>query len=388
MVFAGGHRCFSRMTTIFRTAQLARHTMPKNEQLPHPSDAPPLSISPGLLPLNAYRLIIDARTPGEFDEDHIPGAINLPVVDQPQFAEVGTLHRTDTHAAYSVGVRYSLVNIARSLPLITDTIHPSEPILVYCFRGGKRSALWADNLRIVGHNVHVLKGGWKAYRRWINQQLTELPQRFTYKVLFGSTGCGKTRLLSALQRAGAQVLDLEALAVHRGSLIGAVPGQAQPPQKVFDSNLVATMLRFDPAKPVWLESESRKIGQVQIPVSLYDQMRSPTSSIYSLSMPMEQRVLLWKEDYSNHADDPVAMVNRLLPVRPLVGGDEYAAWQALAQDRNIDSLFTRVMEKHYDPAYARSLSGHYREHLETMVTFELPSCSQLDIDAVALRLLA
>lgn len=362
--------------------------MPNPEQLPKPIGAPPVAISPDLLPLNAYRVIIDARTPGEFDEDHIPGAINLPVVDQPQFAEVGTLHRTDTHAAYSIGVRYSLVNIARNLPLITDTIPPSEPILVYCFRGGKRSALWADNLRTVGHNVHVLKGGWKAYRRWINQQLVDLPQRFKYNVLFGPTGCGKTRLLSALSRAGAQVLDLEALAIHRGSLIGAVPGQPQPPQKVFDSNFVATMLRFDPAKPVWLESESRKIGQVQIPVSLYDQMRSPTSAIYSLTMPMQQRVLLWKEDYAHHAADPVSMVAKLLPVRPLVGGEEYATWQELAQQLRVDELFARVMEHHYDPAYGRSLTSHYRDHLDAMIPVQLPSCSQADLDAVAATLLS
>lgn len=355
-------------------------------QLPPPRQAPPAALYPDLLPFDQYRLIIDARTPGEYAEDHIPGAVNLPVVEQPEFAEVGTLHRTDPHAAYAIGVRYSLLNIARNLHRVTTDIRPSEPILVYCFRGGKRSALWADNLRIVGHNVHVIKGGWKAYRRWVNEQLVTLPKQFTYRVLYGSTGCGKTRLLSALQRTGAQVLDLEEMAIHRGSLIGAVPGHKQPPQKVFDSQLVARMLRFDRAMPVWLESESRKIGQIQIPVALHDEMSSPSSMVFNVSMPMEQRVRLWNEDYAHHAADPVAMVQRLLPVRPLVGGEEYSAWMQLAQQLRVDELFERVMRKHYDPAYARSLTSHFHHHLNDMQVLDLESCTPEHLDQVAMRL--
>ena len=356
--------------------------------LPHPAGAPGATLAPELLSLDSYRVIIDARTPGEYAEDHIPGAVNLPVVYEEEFAQVGTMHRTDTHGAYSIGVRYSLINIARQLPLITDNVSQTDPILVYCFRGGKRSALWVDNLRTIGFNVHVLKGGWKFYRRWINEQLQTLPSKFTYKVLFGPTGCGKTRLLTSLERAGAQVLDLESLANHRGSLIGSLPGSDQPTQKTFDSLLVARLLSFDPSRPVWIESESRKIGQRQIPMSLYDAMRAPSSAIYSLTMPMPERVLLWKDDYAHHANDPVTMVKMLLPIRPLVGGDEYTMWTELAQARHVDELFARVMEHHYDPAYARSLTSHYLPHLDKMEPVLLPTRSFEHLDAIAASLVA
>lgn len=361
--------------------------LPQHAPLAHPVDAPGASAWEGILPLNQYALIIDARTPGEFAEDHIHGAVNLPVVSQEQYAEVGTLHRSDKHTAYAKGVRYSLLNIADMLPSVFDSVTQDAPVLVYCFRGGKRSALWADTLRTVGFNVHVLPGGWKAYRRWVNEQLETLPTRFQYNVLYGSTGCGKTRLLAALQRQGAQVLDLEAMAVHRGSLIGAVPDQDQPTQKLFDGALLIKLLGFDPSKPVWVESESRKIGRRQIPISLHQAMGSDASRVYEVTMSMAHRVQLWREDYSHHATNPSRMVEMLRPIRALIGGEEFAIWQALAADKRVDELFERVMAQHYDPCYARSLTGHFRAHAQRMATVDLQSCEPTELDRHASALL-
>ena len=154
-----------------------------------------------------YDLIIDARCPREFAEDHIPGAVNFPVVDDEEYAEVGTLHRTDPMGAYKIGVQYSLLNIARHLGESFDAYNRKSRILVYCFRGGKRSRLWFDALEVIGYRVERLKGGWKGYRREVNEQLKSLPAQYRYNVLTGPTGCGKTRLLTALHLAGAQVLD-------------------------------------------------------------------------------------------------------------------------------------------------------------------------------------
>lgn len=304
-----------------------------------------------------YALVIDARSQREYTEDHLPCAVNLPVVDNEEYAEVGTTHRTDTHRAYAIGVSYALRNISRSIEDLVAR-HPKDSrMLVYCFRGGKRSKLWFDALATIGFKVDRLPGGWKAYRAWVRDQLTELPRRFGYHVLCGPTGCGKTRLLSALASVGAQVLDLENLAQHRGSLIGDIPGVAQPSQKWFDSLLVEKLRSFDPAKPVWVESESKKIGAIQLPDVLLETMRA--GRVFNLSAPMPERVALWREDYSHFESDLGALMGRLHFLRPLIGGEEFARWESLAREQRAPELFQRLMEAHYDPAYARSIGKNY-----------------------------
>lgn len=311
----------------------------------------------GMQDLNSYDLIIDARSPHEYDEDHIPGAINLPVVNDEEFAEVGTLHRTDPLAAYQLGARYSLMNVARHIEQHISRYPARSKILVYCFRGGKRSKVWLDVLDTIGYRVEKLKGGWKTYRRWVNEQLAAVPAQYRYIVVSGPTGCGKTRLLGALQQQGAQVLDLEGIAVHRGSIIGAVPGKNQPTQKMFDSLLLRQLMQFDPAQPVWVESESKKIGQVQVPEALLAGMRQGTVIVVDAAMP--QRVQLLREEYAHFEGDPQALIERLAHLRSLVGGEEFAAWQELAGQRAVPALFERLMRNHYDPSYKRSIRRNY-----------------------------
>ena len=306
---------------------------------------------------SAYSLIIDARSPHEYAEDHLPNAVNLPVVDDVQYAEVGTRHRTDMHGAYLIGVEYSLRNIANHIKPLISRYTPKDRFLVYCFRGGKPSRLWADNLRTIGFPVDVLAGGWKRYRAWVRSSLESLPPRFAYRVLCGPTGCGKTRLLHELARQGEQVLDLEGLASHRGSLLGDLPGQPQPTQKYFDTLLLDLMRGFDPRRPVWVEAESKKIGNLQVPLALYEAMHGSPS--IHLSAPMPERVRLWREDYPHFAADPVAMVGKLAPLKPLVGKEELGLWQSLGESGSIDELFERIMTQHYDPCYARSTKAHY-----------------------------
>jgi tRNA 2-selenouridine synthase len=324
---------------------------------------------PGIRPLSDYAVIIDARTPKEFAEDHLPGAVNLPVVTQEEFAEVGTLHRTDPHAAYLLGAQYALRNVACYIAEAIAPRAPSDRILIYCFRGGKRSRAWADPVRNIGYAVDLLPGGWKAYRAWVRQELARLPATLPWRVLSGSTATGKTRLLQALAREGEQVLDLEALAVHRGSLLGEWPAQTQPTQKRFDSALRHALARFDPRRPVWVEDESKRIGRLQLPTALFDAIRS--APVVRVEADLHARVALCRQDYAHFATDPVAMVQRLRPVRPLVGGACWAEWMALAEAGAVDTLFARLMTDHYDPCYARSASAK-RPTMATVVLTQGP----------------
>lgn len=349
----------------------------KVTKLPHPFDLEVQEFS-------SYALIIDARSPREFAEDHVPGATNLPVVYNEEYAEVGTIHRTDTHRAYVIGVGYSLRNIAEGICKVISGYRQNQRMMVYCFRGGKRSKLWADNLRTIGYHVDILPGGWKAYRRWVLCALNTIPRTFSYRVLTGPTGAGKTRLLRALSDAGEQVLDLERLANHRGSLIGGVPGQTQPSQKAFDSALVDTLRHFSQDRPVWIEAESRKIGEILLPSSLLDAMH--VSQTFRINAPMELRVRLWHEDYPHFAEDPQGLMTMLYPLKPLVGKEEIAAWQKLADDREMSALFARLMVNHYDPSYERSTKKNFLRLKEAQVV-HLGSLDPESLQAFARKLI-
>ncbi|SMG61272.1 tRNA 2-selenouridine(34) synthase MnmH [Paraburkholderia susongensis] len=308
--------------------------------------------------LKKFGLIIDARSPREFAEDHLPGAINLPVVFDDEYAEVGTAHRTDPMRAYQIGVAYSLKNIARHLELPYFQTGRRMAILVYCFRGGKRSKLWSDTLETIGYKVERLPRGWKGYRSWVLQTLDELPRQLQLNVLSGPTGCGKTSLLIALRKAGAQVLDLEAIASHRGSIIGAIPGRPQPSQKLFDSLLLAEISRFDLSKAVWIESESKRIGRVQLPTALFDRMHD--GRVFEVETPMSERIAMWHREYPHFERDPVGLVSKLAYLKELIGGTTLQKWTQFAELGEIDELFESIMLDYYDPAYARSTKKNYR----------------------------
>ncbi|TSE30043.1 tRNA 2-selenouridine synthase [Tepidimonas thermarum] len=304
--------------------------------------------------LDAFDARIDARSPAEFAEDHVPGAINCPVLDNDERRIVGTLYKQrGPFEARRLGGVWVARNIARHV----ETLWQGQPAhwrpLVYCWRGGQRSGAFVLWLRQIGWAAAQLQGGYKAYRRWVVEQLDALPPRLGWRVLAGPTGSGKTRLLHALAAAGAQVLDLEGLARHRGSILGAWPdGQPQPSQKAFDTALVDALRRLDPAQPVWVEAESRKIGQVQLPAVLTLALQQAPR--VQLEVPFAARLALVLQDYAWLGRDPQALARRLMALRGLQANDTLARWQDWALAGNLTDLFAELMTHHYDPLYRRA----------------------------------
>lgn len=308
--------------------------------------------------LTRFDEVIDVRSPGEFTEDHAPGAINLPVLDDAERARVGTLYKQmSAFEAKRIGAALVARNIAHHL----DTWFADKPKsyrpLVYCWRGGGRSGAMTHVLQRIGFGAVQLEGGYKAYRRHVVAELARLPATFDYRVVCGPTGSGKSRLLAALADEGAQVLDLEALAAHRGSLLGALPGAPQPSQKGFESAVWSALTRFDPARPVFVESESRRIGSLSVPDDLIAAMRA--SPCVRIEAPPAARVALLIEDYAHFLADPDMLNARLAHLSELRGNQTVAAWQAMARAGAWPELVAALLEQHYDPAYDKSLSHNY-----------------------------
>jgi len=304
--------------------------------------------------IDAFDTLIDARSPAEFALDHLPGAINLPVLGDEQRRLIGTLYKqAGAFEARRLGAVWVARNIARHIEATMQSKPAHWRPLVYCWRGGQRSGSFVLWLRQIGWAAAQLQGGYKAYRQWVVAQLSRLPAHYAWRVIAGPTGSGKTRLLQALAAQGAQVLDLEALAHHRGSILGAWPdGQPQPSQKAFDTALVTALRRFDPARPVWVEAESRKIGAVQLPEALHAALQTAPRVV--LEVPFAARLALVLQDYAWLGRDPQALAQRLAALRGLQPDETLARWQQWARCGRLADLFAELMAQHYDPLYRRS----------------------------------
>ncbi len=300
---------------------------------------------------------IDVRSPAEFAMDHIPGAINAPVLDDIERARVGTLYAASPFAARRLGAAI----VARRIGAMLETLFADQPRdwkpLVYCWRGGQRSRALAHVLNEVGWRAMQLDGGYRSWRRHVVAELTTRPAAFEFVVVCGLTGSGKSRLLAALTSDGAQTLDLEGLARHRGSLLGGWPNAPQPSQKAFESQLYCALERLDPTRPVFVESESRRVGMLQLPDALLAAMRSGRA--ITLRTPLAQRVGLLKEEYAHFIGEATRLDECLQPLVLLHGKATLAHWSALAQEGDWDALVGELLERHYDPAYSRSLRANF-----------------------------
>lgn len=331
--------------------------------------------------LDNFDEIIDARSPSEFEEDHVPGAVNLPVLDDAERARVGTLYTQDSaFAAKKIGAALVSRNIARHLEThFADKPKKYRP-LVYCWRGGSRSGSLTTVLRSIGWNAAQLEGGHKAYRRAVIADLAELPLRFRFVVISGPTGVGKSRFLRVMREVGGQVLDLEELAAHMGSVLGAYPDRPQPSQKFFESLVWQDLRRFDPLRPVYVESESKKIGNLHTPEALLQRMRDAPCLNLTADIPV--RVALLKEEYAHFLADPAALNRQLDCLLHLKGHETIDRWKTLAAEGEWDELVAELLVSHYDPAYTRSLGRNY------VRAAEAPELRLRSVDAAEMHELA
>ena len=315
--------------------------------------------------LDRFDTIIDARSEGEYALDHLPGAINCPVLDDEERVRVGTLYKqVGSFEAKKVGAALVARNIARHLEQQFDSKPREWKPLVYCWRGGNRSGSLAHILAKIGWPVVQLDGGYKAYRAAVSAAL-EAPPALQWRVICGTTGSGKSRLLETLDEIGAQVLDLERLAAHRGSVLGHLPHEPQPTQKMFETRIWDKLRRFDPSRPVFVESESKKVGNLRVPDAVMAGMRA--APCVALTLSRANRVRLLMEDYEHFARDPQALNGQLDHLVQLHGRARIDAWHALANSGAMPELVDQLLVEHYDPAYLRSIDRNFVQYGQAQV---------------------
>lgn len=335
--------------------------------------------------LGEFDQIIDVRSPAEFALDHIPGAINYPVLNDAERIQVGTLYKqVSAFEAKKIGAALIAQNIGRHIET-AFLHHPKEwKPLIYCWRGGNRSGSMALILAKIGWPVVQLDGGYKAFRQHINTELGALIARFTYRVICGTTGSGKSRLLETLHKQGAQVLDLEKLAVHRGSVLGDFASSKQPSQKAFETAIWATLRQFDASKPVFVESESKKVGNCRVPVELIERIRQ--AECINLQLSEELRVALLMQDYAHFIEQPGELIARLQFLTPLHGKQKIQQWQSLIEQNMMVELVHDLINTHYDPSYLRSIGRNFPQLSQTIPT-QLAGIKEADFILLARQLL-
>ncbi len=344
-----------------------------------------ISAADAIARLAEFDTVIDARSESEFAEDRLPGAVNWPSLTDEERHVVGTEYKqVSPFEARKRGAALVARNIARHIEReVMDKPREWQP-LVYCWRGGQRSGALATVLGQIGFSVGVLEGGYREFRRAVIAALAALPLMLDLRVVCGRTGSGKSRLLGALAEAGAQVLDLEGLACHRGSVLGPLPGVPQPSQKAFETQLWLAMSRFDPSRPVYAESESRLIGRLRLPQALLDRLRA--ASCLSVEMPLDARVALLCEDYMHLVNDAELLCERLATLRELRGAAVVERWQALARAGQTQEVVRELLAEHYDPIYTRSMQKNFAQ-LGQATTIALPEGGAAALKAAALKII-
>ena len=317
------------------------------------------SSHPTVADLPAYDEIIDVRTPAEFAEDHSPGAINCPVLDNEQRIQIGTLYKqVSPFEAKKIGAALVSENIARHIrERFLDRPKQWKP-LIYCWRGGNRSGSMTTIFRAIGWPAGQLEGGYKAWRSHVIERLEALPAQFRFTVVCGATGSAKTRILQGIAGLGEQVLDLETLACHKGSVLGILPDQPQPTQKAFETALFKALSDLDPARPVFVEAESRKVGNLHVPERLIERIRQ--GECINIDATLDARVDFLLQDYDYFLNRPALLCQRLEALQSLQSRETLNHWLALVDAGDWPTLVRELLELHYDPLYRRSQNHNYK----------------------------
>lgn len=338
-----------------------------------------------LAQLGEFDAILDARSPAEFADDHVPGATSCPVLSDEERARVGTLYKqVSPFEAKKVGAALVAKNIAAHIEAHFLDKPKSWRPLVYCWRGGQRSGAFTHILREIGWDAHRLEGGYKTWRRQVVDTLATLPQQFSYRVISGPTGSAKSRILEALGRQGAQILHLEDLAAHKGSVLGNLPDAPQPSQRMFETQLLQALEQCDASQPIYVEAESRRIGALQVPDALIFAIRAAPCLRIEACRPARTDFLL--RDYDYFISRPQWLIGQLGFLHGLQSNETLARWTALIESGDFRTLVDELLEKHYDPLYQRSQDKNYRYADATV--FAADDLSADSIEAVARRILA
>ncbi len=303
-----------------------------------------------LLILDDQKIILDVRSPREFAHAHIPGAVSLPLFDDQERAHVGTTYKqVSREMAIKIGLDYfgpKMRMIVESVEELTNSgnLH----VVVHCWRGGMRSAAVAWLLKFYGFQVSVLEGGYKAFRHWVINNLT---QEYSFYLIGGKTGSGKTNILHELAERGESTIDFEGLAVHKGSAFGNIGMPDQPSQEMFE-NIVSLEVyhKSRSHQVIWVEDESQRIGAVNIPGDLYREMSK--SPVFFLEVPFEKRLQNIINEYGRL--DKLKLIEATLRLQKRLGGSETQnVIDSITQD-NIEAAFT-ILLKYYDKFYLKSL---------------------------------
>lgn len=329
----------------------------------------------------AFDMVIDARSPAEYGDDHLPGAVNLPVLDDQERAHVGTIYKQQSpFLARKVGAALVARNAAHHLESALVEMGGGWRPLVYCWRGGQRSGSFTSILTQVGWRAEVLQGGYKAWRTLVVQELSDTPVRAPVIVLDGNTGTAKTDLLASLARRGVQVIDLEGLANHRGSLFGHRAG-GQPSQKAFEGRLALLLATLDPGRPVVIEAESSRIGARTLPKQLWAAMGGAPR--IHIAAPLPARAAYLTRAYGDLIEDPARLAAIVESLRAAHPADRIEAWGGLVAAGQYQMLAQSLMEHHYDRRYEKHRARFSRTNDQTLSSETLDEAA---IEALAAQI--
>ena len=306
----------------------------------------------------AFEETIDVRSPSEFVEDHVSGAVNLPVLFDEERARVGRIYKqVSAFEARKLGAAVVSRNIAHHLETHFSEKSKNYAALLYCWRGGQRSGSLATVLSNIGWKVYLVDGGYREYRRHVLESIEESAEKGSFVVLNGYTGAGKTLILKEVQRQGGQILDLEGLACHKGSVFGGDPDQPQPQQKRFESLLHDELAAFDFSEPIYIEAESAKIGRLNIPNALWQKMK--IAPVIEIDSPLEARARYLTNDYEEWLGDIGRIHDTLDRLKGFHADKRIAEWKTFATERNWHRLVTELLDDHYDRRYTVCGTGHF-----------------------------
>lgn len=305
--------------------------------------------------------LIDVRSPSEYNHSHIPGALNIPLFDDNERAQVGTRYtQAGKEAGFMLGLELAGPKLSQYVKKLNVMCHVHSPLVIYCWRGGMRSNAMAWLFSQAGHEVKVVKGGYKAYRGFVREQITD---GWDFRIIGGMTGSGKTEVLGFLEKAGLQVIDLEALACHKGSVFGHMGQKEQPNNEWFENILWEKLRQLNKNKPVFLEDESRSIGRVSLPESFY--MKMQHSQLYLLQVDIKYRTKRLVDDYGRYSGSQ--LIENINKLQGYLGGEMHNKAVGFVEGGDLGAA-TELLLRYYDNKYTVSITRYRPAGLITTVT--------------------